>query len=175
MNNKNKQYKIEKGVLLFTQPRSSYFYGKLRVNGKYITKSFAPVEDYDAALEMLYKWREEIFGENKNKFNIGSSSNTTNFRDEYLSNDDYNEKIILGDASKQSILSILNSKEYNDLREAHNKNNYKNYSFCDNCDQLLCNKNKTAIVYSNNPAHKGMDKKDIVKRTNTNPNQPLIQ
>ena len=87
MINKNKQYKIEKGVLLFTQPRSPYFYGKLRVNGKYITKSFAPVEDYDAALEMLYKWREEIFGENKNKFNIGSSSNTTNFRDEYLSHE----------------------------------------------------------------------------------------
>ena len=87
MNNKNKQYKIEKGVLLFTQPRSPYFYGKLRVNGKYITKSFAPVEDYDAALKILYKWREEIFGENKNKFNIGSSSNTTNFRDEYLSHE----------------------------------------------------------------------------------------
>ena len=87
MNNKNKQYKIEKGVLLFTQPRSPYFYGKLRVNGRYITKSFAPVEDYDAALEMLYNWREEIFGENKNKFNIGSSSNSTNFRDEYLSHE----------------------------------------------------------------------------------------
>ena len=87
MNNKNKQYKIEKGVLLFTQPRSPYFYGKLRVNGKYITKSFAPVEDYDAALEMLYKWREEIFGESKNNFNIGSSSNSTNYRDEYLSHE----------------------------------------------------------------------------------------
>ena len=87
MNNKNKQYKIEKGVLLFTQPRSPYFYGKLRVNGRYITKSFAPVEDYDAALEMLYKWREEIFGENKNKFHIGSSSNSTNYRDEYLSHE----------------------------------------------------------------------------------------
>ena len=47
MNNKNKQFKIEKGVLLFTQPRSPYFYGKLRVNGRYITKSFAPVEDYE--------------------------------------------------------------------------------------------------------------------------------
>ena len=87
MNNKNKQYKIEKGVLLFTQPRSPYFYGKLRVNGKYITKSFAPVEDYDAALEMLYKWREEIFGESKNNFNIGSSSSSTNYRDEYLSHE----------------------------------------------------------------------------------------
>ena len=87
MNNKNKQYKIEKGVLLFTQPRSPYFYGKLRVNGRYITKSFAPVEDYDAALEMLYKWREEIFGESKNNFNIGSSSSSSNYRDEYLSHE----------------------------------------------------------------------------------------
>ena len=87
MNNKNKQYKIEKGVLLFTQPRSPYFYGKLRVNGRYITKSFAPVEDYDAALEMLYKWREEIFGESKNNFNIGSSSISSNYRDEYLSHE----------------------------------------------------------------------------------------
>ena len=80
MNNKNKQYKIEKGVLLFTQPRSPYFYGKLRVNGRYITKSFAPVEDYDAALEMLYKWREEIFGESKNNFNVSSSASNTNYR-----------------------------------------------------------------------------------------------
>jgi glutamate synthase (NADPH/NADH) small chain len=88
MNNKNKQYKIEKGVLLFTQPRSPYFYGKLRVNGRYITKSFAPVEDYDTALEMLYKWREEIFGEIKNNFNIiGPSSNNKNYRDEYLSHE----------------------------------------------------------------------------------------
>ena len=87
MNNKNKQYKIEKGVLLFTQPRSPYYYGKLRVNGRYITKSFAPVKDYDAALEMLYKWREEIFGESKNNFNIGSSSSSSNYRDEYLSHE----------------------------------------------------------------------------------------
>ena len=87
MNNKNKQYKIEKGVLLFTQPRSPYYYGKLRVNGRYITKSFAPVEDYDAALEMLYKWREEIFGESKNNFNIGSSSSSSHYRDEYLSHE----------------------------------------------------------------------------------------
>ena len=46
---KNKQYKIEKGVLLFTQPKSPFFYGKLRVNGKYITKSFAPLDDFDIA------------------------------------------------------------------------------------------------------------------------------
>lgn len=90
MNNKNKQYKIERGVLLFTQPRSPYFYGKLRVNGKYITKSFAPIEDYDAALEMLYKWKEVIFKESKNNFEIGSSSGSRNYRDEYLSHEKLN-------------------------------------------------------------------------------------
>ena len=83
MNKKNKQYKIEKGVLLFTQPRSPFFYGKLRVNGKYITKSFAPVEDYDDALEMLYKWREEIFGAS----NKGTGIASANFRDEYATHE----------------------------------------------------------------------------------------
>ncbi|MDA0774902.1 MAG: glutamate synthase subunit beta [Proteobacteria bacterium] len=83
MNKKNKQYKIEKGVLLFTQPRSPFFYGKLRVNGKYITKSFAPVEDYDDALEMLYKWREEIFGSS----NKGTVITSANFRDEYATHE----------------------------------------------------------------------------------------
>ena len=87
---------------------------------------------------------------------------------------DYDEKIILGDASKQTILEILNSNEYNNLRKAHRENNYENFSYCDNCDQLLCNKNKTAIVYSNNPLHKDMDKTDIVNRTNTNPSKELI-
>jgi len=87
MNKKNKQYQIEKGVLLFTQPRSPYFYGKLRVNGKYITKSFAPIEDYEAALDMLFKWREDIFGAEKNNFSIGVNTKTLNYRDEYLSHE----------------------------------------------------------------------------------------
>ena len=72
MNKKNKQYQIEKGVLLFTQPRSPYFYGKLRVNGKYITKSFAPIEDYEAALDMLFKWREDILVQKKITFPLVS-------------------------------------------------------------------------------------------------------
>ena len=87
MNKKNKQYQIEKGVLLFTQHRSPYFYGKLRVNGKYITKSFAPIEDYEAALDMLFKWREDIFGAEKNNFSIGVNTKTLNYRDEYLSHE----------------------------------------------------------------------------------------
>ena len=67
---KNKQYKIEKGVLLFTQPKSPFFYGKLRVNGKYITKSFAPLDDFDIAKDKLLKWKEEVFSAQGNSFNL---------------------------------------------------------------------------------------------------------
>ena len=60
MANKNKQYKIEKGLLLFTQPRSPYFYGKIRLKGRYLTKSFSPISDFNLAKEKLYQWKEEI-------------------------------------------------------------------------------------------------------------------
>ena len=61
MTQKNKQYKLEKGLMLFTQPRSPYFYGKIRFNKKYLTKSFAPiVSRADAELE-LYAWRDSLF------------------------------------------------------------------------------------------------------------------
>ena len=60
MANKNKQYKIEKGLLLFTQPRSPYFYGKIRLKGKYLTKSFSPISDFNAAKEKLYEWKKEL-------------------------------------------------------------------------------------------------------------------
>ena len=47
--------------MLFTQPRSPYFYGKIRFNKKYLTKSFAPiVSRADAELE-LYAWRDSLF------------------------------------------------------------------------------------------------------------------
>ena len=60
MANKNKQYRIEKGLLLFTQPRSPYFYGKIRLKGKYHTKSFSPISDFNEAKEKLYEWRNEL-------------------------------------------------------------------------------------------------------------------
>ena len=60
VNSKNKQYKIEKGLLLFTQPRSPYFYGKIRLNRKYVTKSFAPIKDLESAKVMLYSWQREL-------------------------------------------------------------------------------------------------------------------
>ena len=80
MNNKNKQYRIEKGLLLFTQPRSPYFYGKIRINGKYRTQSFAPISDINTAKERLYEWRDEIIS-NENDFQTKSIPN----RNEYTS------------------------------------------------------------------------------------------
>ena len=81
---KNKQYKIEKGVLLFTQPKSPFFYGKLRVNGKYITKSFAPIEDFEIAKSKLLHWREEVFKNQGNSFVLADRKTPINYRDEYV-------------------------------------------------------------------------------------------
>ena len=80
MTNKNKQYRIEKGLLLFTQPRSPYFYGKIRINGKYRTQSFAPISDINTAKERLYEWRDEIIN-NENDFQTKSIPD----RNEYTS------------------------------------------------------------------------------------------
>jgi glutamate synthase (NADPH/NADH) small chain len=87
MKNKNKQYKIEKGVLLFTQPRSPYYYGKLRVNGKYITQSFAPINNYETAKKKLYQWRDEIFSMEKNNFLLADTKKALNYRDEYIAHE----------------------------------------------------------------------------------------
>ena len=59
---KNKQYKIEKGLMLFTQPRSPYFYGKIRHGNKYLTKSFAPISDFEEAKSRLYEWKNDLAG-----------------------------------------------------------------------------------------------------------------
>ena len=59
---KNKQYKIEKGLMLFTQPRSPYFYGKIRHGNKYLTKSFAPISDFEEAKSRLYEWKNDLVG-----------------------------------------------------------------------------------------------------------------
>ena len=80
MKTKNKQYRIEKGLLLCTQPRSPYFYGKLRINGKYITQSFAPILNIEDAKRHLYKWRDEIIGN-------GSFGTTSSDRNEYINHE----------------------------------------------------------------------------------------
>ena len=80
MQNKNKQYRIEKGLLLFTQPKSPYFYGKIRVDGRYLTKSFAPITDLEIAKEKLYEWKESL----SSSENIHSNLQQQKLRDEYI-------------------------------------------------------------------------------------------
>ena len=84
MGAKNKQYKIEKGLLLFTQPRSPYFYGKIRLNRKYVTKSFAPITDLEEAKAMLYEWRKDLLSQNTIPTSTISSPENFKSRSEYV-------------------------------------------------------------------------------------------
>ncbi len=81
MKQKNKQYKISKGLMLFTQPKSPFFYGKIRINGRYVTKSFAPISDFQQAKDKLMIWKDEL--DNKITINTSNSALQKN-RDEYL-------------------------------------------------------------------------------------------
>ena len=84
MSSKNKQYKIEKGLLLFTQPRSPYFYGKIRLNRKYKTKSFAPITDLEEAKVMLFEWRKELLSQNTIPTSTIASPKNFKSRSEYV-------------------------------------------------------------------------------------------
>ncbi len=81
---KNKQYKIDKGLMLFTQPRSPFFYGKIRLNRKYVTKSFAPITDLDEAKAMLFDWQKELLSKNTVSVSTVSSSDNFKSRSEYV-------------------------------------------------------------------------------------------
>ena len=84
VNSKNKQYKIEKGLLLFTQPRSPYFYGKIRLNRKYVTKSFAPVTDLESAKVMLYSWQRELLAKDLASTSLITPKEKFKSRSEYV-------------------------------------------------------------------------------------------
>ncbi|MDB9995867.1 glutamate synthase subunit beta [Gammaproteobacteria bacterium] len=84
MNSKNKQYKIEKGLLLFTQPRSPYFYGKIRLNRKYVTKSFAPITDLESAKAMLYSWQRELLDKDLAPTKVITPKENFKSRSEYV-------------------------------------------------------------------------------------------
>jgi len=84
MSAKNKQYKIEKGLLLFTQPRSPYFYGKIRLNRKYVTKSFAPITDLEEAKIMLFEWRKELLSQSTIPTSTITSAENFKSRSEYV-------------------------------------------------------------------------------------------
>jgi len=84
MSAKNKQYKIDKGLMLFTQPRSPYFYGKIRLNRKYVTKSFAPITDLDEAKLMLLEWQKELLSQNTIPTSTISAPENFKSRSEYV-------------------------------------------------------------------------------------------
>ena len=84
VNSKNKQYKIEKGLLLFTQPRSPYFYGKIRLNRKYVTKSFAPITDLESAKAMLYSWQRELLAKDLAPTKVITPKENFKSRSEYV-------------------------------------------------------------------------------------------
>ena len=84
VNSKNKQYKIEKGLLLFTQPRSPYFYGKIRLNRKYVTKSFAPITDLEPAKAMLYSWQRELLDKDLAPTKVITPKENFKSRSEYV-------------------------------------------------------------------------------------------
>ena len=84
MNTKNKQYKVEKGLLLFTQPRSPYFYGKIRLNRKYITKSFAPITDLDEAKVKLFEWQKQLLSQSTIPTSTIPSLENFKSRSEYI-------------------------------------------------------------------------------------------
>jgi radical SAM protein with 4Fe4S-binding SPASM domain len=60
---------------------------------------------------------------------------------------DYDSKMILGDFTNQTLKQILKSKEYNRMRDLHNKNDFSELPVCQQCDQL--NKSEDVLVYSN--------------------------
>ena len=82
MRRKHKQIKIDKGLMLFTQPKSPYIYGKIRLNRKYFTKSFAPITDLKEAEEKLLIWRDELVSK-KSQNNV-SEVNVIKSRNEYV-------------------------------------------------------------------------------------------
>ncbi|MDB9897874.1 glutamate synthase subunit beta [Gammaproteobacteria bacterium] len=84
VNSKNKQYKIEKGLLLFTQPRSPYFYGKIRLNRKYVTKSFAPITDLESAKVMLYSWQRQLLAKDLAPTKVITPKESFKSRSEYV-------------------------------------------------------------------------------------------
>ena len=115
MSAKNKQYKIEKGLLLFTQPRSPYFYGKIRLNRKYVTKSFAPITDLEEAKVMLFEWRKELLSQSTIPTSTIPSPENFKSRSEYvehvpLENDFQFLEVGRYDPNKKNIEERLNPK-----------------------------------------------------------------
>jgi len=72
---------------------------------------------------------------------------------------DYNNSIILGDVSINTIVEVLKSDKFRKLRDAHDKKEFYKFPFCNSCDQLyIC---KESLVFTTIKSSK-------VGKTNTN-------
>ena len=80
---KHKQIKIDKGLMLFTQPKSPYIYGKTRLNRKYFTKSFAPITDLKEGRRKTFNSRGDELVSKKSQ-NNASEVNAIKSRNEYV-------------------------------------------------------------------------------------------
>jgi len=61
-------------------------------------------------------------------------------------------KAVMGHLSDDNLMDIINGEAMMKLRKAHTSNNYENFDFCNNCDQLL--DIKEALVWTNVPNRK---------------------
>ena len=72
---------------------------------------------------------------------------------------DYNNQIVLGDVSINTVEEVLKGNKYDALRHAHESNMFHKFPFCDSCDQLY--QTEDALVFTT-------IKSSQVGRTNTN-------
>jgi radical SAM protein with 4Fe4S-binding SPASM domain len=72
---------------------------------------------------------------------------------------DYNNAIVLGDVTSQTVEDVLKGEQFNQLRDAHTNKEFEKFPFCDSCDQLY--KCEDALVFTTIKTSK-------VGKTNTN-------
>ncbi len=72
---------------------------------------------------------------------------------------DYNNSIILGNVTNNTVEEVLKGDKFNALRDAHEKKEFYKFPFCDSCDQLY--KCEEALVFTT-------IKTSEVGKTNTN-------
>lgn len=72
---------------------------------------------------------------------------------------DYNNAIVLGDVSKNTVEEVLKGEKFSALRDAHDDKEFEKFPFCDSCDQLYrCD---DALIFTT-------IKDSEIGRTNTN-------
>jgi sulfatase maturation enzyme AslB (radical SAM superfamily) len=60
---------------------------------------------------------------------------------------DYNNFIVLGDLTRQSVAEVIDGEPYNALRRAHLENNFTDFPFCNVCEQTT--NREDVLLYTN--------------------------